>query len=725
MTPFSWFCSNWAMPTMAKATCVAVGKNTLLTTAYDATDLARSAIYPNQPTLSAITADGTIPSNTIDPLSPTVINVSDDATVGTTFEFDCPVYLNDGTEYAFVLIANSVNYFLYTAKIGDTIVGSTNIVSTPPYLGNLFKSQNASTWVADPSQNLKFIINKAVFPVTVTDVHGNTNAGDVWFTNSSVQTDVLETLPFEMVDGSPLVRVIHKNHMMPPPNYYSSYVTLSNIATGSYNGVSDINLTGTFPITNVDLNSYTITLPNSAVASIPGQTNGVRTGPDGVVATRNIQFDSFCPLINQLTPSGTSVTWGAMFTTGCSVNTNLETASFQSSYIKDTGLTAIVINTTQDLSTPRMICSDINESTNLPPSQSKFDEKSLVFNALMTTNSANLSPVIDTTRASCVLINNLIDDPTFETYTQDPMDVGAAINSNLTLDSVSFTCQVVMSVVAVTGGQFLVSEQVKGAASGAYGVVVTWDGALLTLSSVVGTFQNNEAVQDQSSSVVGTCQSFQYLNTINSWTTASVASPPLIPGTMDMSAFVPGYAMTIGGCGGISGGTNNRDFSNAVTILAVNGQQIIVDTSIPFINQPGQTNITLTQYTRFVAESGPSGCTTASRYITRQFNLANPSNSMNILFDINRPPGAFVDVYYRVLAANSTQAFSTITWVPVEIDVTVDDTESTDPAQYKEYSYTASNIGSFIAFSIKIVMRGGNSSQVPKIQNFRAIALAN
>jgi hypothetical protein len=179
--------------------------------------------------------------------------------------------------------------------------------------------------------------------------------------------------------------------------------------------------------------------------------------------------------------------------------------------------------------------------------------------------------------------------------------------------------------------------------------------------------------------------------------------------------------MTINGCP-----SNTFPFSNPVTILAVDKTNtvITVDSPVPFATSLNQANVQLTQYVRFVAESGPDNCTTSSRYMTRQFNLANPANSLKILFTINRPPGAFVDCYYRILRTNSTQPFDSITWKPITLDSTVDNGVSTDPNKFKEYTYTANNIGTFTAFAIKLVMRGGNSSQVPKIKDFRGIALA-
>ena len=43
---------------------------------------------------------------------------------------------------------------------------------------------------------------------------------------------------------------------------------------------------------------------------------------------------------------------------------------------------------------------------------------------------------------------------------------------------------------------------------------------------------------------------------------------------------------------------------------------------------------------------------------------------------------------------------------------------------FKEYEYTANDLDEFIAFSIKIVMQGTNTSEPPRIKDLRCIALA-
>lgn len=76
----------------------------------------------------------------------------------TTFTFKSPIYLKPG-QYSLMVATDSRNYNVYASKVGDTQYGTTNIVAQVTYSGSLFKSQNASTWIAAPNEHLAFKLN--------------------------------------------------------------------------------------------------------------------------------------------------------------------------------------------------------------------------------------------------------------------------------------------------------------------------------------------------------------------------------------------------------------------------------------------------------------------------------------------------------------------------------------------------------------------------------------
>lgn len=101
--------------------------------------------------------------------------------IATNFKFPSPVYLQANTEYCLCMFADSAKYKLWVAQSGEIDVNGSGLISGQPYAGVLFKSQNASTWTADQSQDLKFQMNRAVF---------NTNTATLDLVNAHRTTDL-------------------------------------------------------------------------------------------------------------------------------------------------------------------------------------------------------------------------------------------------------------------------------------------------------------------------------------------------------------------------------------------------------------------------------------------------------------------------------------------------------------------------------------------------------
>ena len=94
-------------------------------------------------------------------------NPLDDATVYTEVRFSGPVYLQQGAEYCVVLMANSVKYQVYISHMGEKILGTDRLISSQPYLGVFFKSQNSTTWNPIQEEDLTFRLIKANFDSSV------------------------------------------------------------------------------------------------------------------------------------------------------------------------------------------------------------------------------------------------------------------------------------------------------------------------------------------------------------------------------------------------------------------------------------------------------------------------------------------------------------------------------------------------------------------------------
>ena len=101
--------------------------------------------YVNPPTVS-ITGDGSGAQATVrfvethDAVEMGVCT-SEDATAGTKFKFEAPVYLQPGTWYGFVLKApNSLEYTAWCAKMGENLVGTNRRLTVQAAKGAMFKS---------------------------------------------------------------------------------------------------------------------------------------------------------------------------------------------------------------------------------------------------------------------------------------------------------------------------------------------------------------------------------------------------------------------------------------------------------------------------------------------------------------------------------------------------------------------------------------------------------
>lgn len=99
-------------------------------------------------------------------LSPVDITISDDASVASKFVFNPPIYLQEESEYCFVLRSNSNNYNVFTSRMGEVSLEDGRKIFDQPYVGSLFKSENNVTWTAEQFEDIKFNLNKCVFDTT-------------------------------------------------------------------------------------------------------------------------------------------------------------------------------------------------------------------------------------------------------------------------------------------------------------------------------------------------------------------------------------------------------------------------------------------------------------------------------------------------------------------------------------------------------------------------------
>jgi hypothetical protein len=103
-------------------------------------------------------------------MTPDKVNVTDapdldDPTKYTDFTFDTPIYMQPG-EHSFVLLANSNKYEVFVAEVGALDIVTGRQISSQPYQGSLFLSQNGSTWEPDQQSDMTFRLFRNQFSLT-------------------------------------------------------------------------------------------------------------------------------------------------------------------------------------------------------------------------------------------------------------------------------------------------------------------------------------------------------------------------------------------------------------------------------------------------------------------------------------------------------------------------------------------------------------------------------
>ena len=140
-----------------------------------------------------------------------------------------------------------------------------------------------------------------------------------------------------------------------------------------------------------------------------GSYDGVQVFGIGPRATQNIPFNIVRPNITTLLPEGTSVSGRLRTTSGSTPGSNLVP-------FIDQGFEEINLESNNEFSTPRIICSRVNETDKL---QDLPGNKSLTLECIFETENTLVTPMIDLDRVSMITIANRINSP-IKNYITDP-----------------------------------------------------------------------------------------------------------------------------------------------------------------------------------------------------------------------------------------------------------------------------------------------------------------
>ena len=178
----------------------------------------------------------------------------------------------------------------------------------------------------------------------------------------------------------------------------------------------------------------------------------------------------------------------------------------------------------------------------------------------------------------------------------------------------------------------------------------------------------------------------------------------------------------------LSLGTTNSDISPVIDLDRASW--IAVGNRLNSINSSSDVYPTAD----YNPSTSPDGDNNAAIYITRKVALENAATAIKVFFAANRHNTADIEVYFKTLRSDDASDFDDLGYVAFNSDGSPDDTvqPSLVKTDFQQYVYTAGvrdngegvSLDEFIAFSIKIVLKGTNSAQPPRVKDLRCIALA-
>jgi hypothetical protein len=124
----------------------------------------------------------------------------------------------------------------------------------------------------------------------------------------------------------------------------------------------------------------------------------------------------------------------------------------------------------------------------------------------------------------------------------------------------------------------------------------------------------------------------------------------------------------------------------------------------------------------YSAETRAFGGSSLAKHLSTVASLDEPATGMKVILAARRPPSSDLELYFRT--GNDGEDILTTNWTLIAPETTV----SPDNENFREYRYLiggdSGSLDEFTNYQFKLVFKGTNSSAVPFIRDFRAIAMA-
>jgi hypothetical protein len=466
------------------------------------------------------------------------INVSDTGATATTFTFPSPVYVTTETEYALAVLSNTPHHKVWITRMGDVDIGGTRTVSKQPHVGVLFKSHNGTAFAMSPMEDMKFSVKAALFDTDadglvtlVNDVVPSATLGrdpiimdesttlkikhpdhHMYATSNNVTiggvvSGASTTLNGAMTAAGTTLTLTSGTSFDDTSGKYSKLannlwyikiddeiMTYTTISTNAVSGLSrgvdsttaavhadgatvylyqshkipftEINKTHT-AIANPEIDSYTVLLDTTPVTD--GSASVSEFGGTVVTATENALMDYMQTIVSALEFQNTRISSTATLTSATSPSGTQ--TSFTTGRNNTTAVPIVTypLNDNYKFEAPRMVTSAINEENELASLKSYETQLTL------TSETSDISPVIDMERSSLLTVSNRLNniDSSSDIYpttdyvsselTEGDQNAAIYITKQVSLESLATSLKVIFAAHRPASNDIKVMYKILGA----------------------------------------------------------------------------------------------------------------------------------------------------------------------------------------------------------------------------------------------------------------------
>jgi hypothetical protein len=638
---------------------------------------------------------------------------SDDGTAPTKFKFHAPVYLRGNTWYAFVVKApNSLEYRMWTCKLGENKVGTEDRVFEQPNLGSIFKSQNGGLWTEDQTVDVKFALRRAKFLVDAMSV--------VPFVNKPLDKFILGGDPIEtngdgfdsdsdvFGENSQVVKVYHIYNGLAA----GDLVALSGItgdSTGKVNGIPVEEIIGVHEVIDADLETFTIKVSTAA-------TDTGKLGGGNVTCTFNRPYE-VCNLYTGLALNGSgSMRCTLRSTQAAGVSGYNSVNQYQLDNPVD-----IVPMESYYFDGAKMVAHPLNEAK-YSDTYHLRGQRSLETGFYLTTVSDKVSPVLDLVRTDAIITRNLIDNPfNFGQMTGVVSDV-LVVEGGSDYDS---------PVVSITGGGGIgaTAEAVVGAGGDITSVNVTNGGSGYTSTpDVVITDSTGTGA------IVTAVLSTQVTNTSSLMGTREATIKfrddfdPAAAGIVENDILdVDNRKLKL-----LDINRETRKIKVRGSALARISESSVIDN--PTLAAAGIERITRTEFSRYYIPEEKQNGSVYAKWISRLFVLENPCDGIEIKLTTIQYERDDIRIYFKARGVGFDGDLGNENWIafngtglPNNVDdMVIRSTNYVNPSyiqpqDWQQTIFTIQDLAKFDAIQIKIVMTSNNPAKAPLIDDFQMV----